>query len=56
MRRYGYRIRCDHRDDEQVRAVFDRIQSEQTRPDVPGNNIWGSYEHLNDWPEPLVAE
>lgn len=44
----GIALRCDHRDDEQVRAVFERIQSEQGRLDVLVNNVWGGYEHYSD--------
>lgn len=41
-------IRCDHTDDEQVKAVFERIGSEQGRLDILVNNVWGGYEHFND--------
>jgi len=33
---------CDHRDDEQVRAVFDRVRAEQDRLDLLVNNV-GNY-------------
>ena len=39
-------IRCDHRDDAQVEAVFRRISEEQNRLDVLVNNVWGGYEGL----------
>jgi NAD(P)-dependent dehydrogenase (short-subunit alcohol dehydrogenase family) len=38
----GIALRCDHRDDEQVRAVFARIAEEQGRLDVLVNNVWGA--------------
>jgi dehydrogenase/reductase SDR family member 1 len=39
-------VRCDHTDDEQIRAVFDRIAAEQGRLDVLVNNVWGGYERM----------
>jgi len=47
----GMAVRCDHTDDEQVRALFDRIQTEQGRLDILVNNVWGGYEHFNDGTE-----
>ncbi len=44
-------IRCDHRDDQQVEAVFHRIRAEQNRLDILVNNVWGGYEHFNDGTE-----
>jgi dehydrogenase/reductase SDR family member 1 len=41
-------VRCDHRDDDQVRAVFDRIEREEGRLDVLVNNVWGGYELLHE--------
>lgn len=40
-------IRCDHRDDDAVRNVLSRIQSERGRLDVLVNNAWGGYEPLH---------
>ncbi len=40
----GIAIRCDHRDDAQVEAVFARIQQEQGRLDLLVNNAWAGYE------------
>jgi NAD(P)-dependent dehydrogenase (short-subunit alcohol dehydrogenase family) len=37
-------IRCDHTDDDQVRAVFDRIAGEEGRLDLLVNNAWSGYE------------
>lgn len=39
-------VPCDHTDDEQVRAVFERIAAEQGRLDVLVNNVWGGYERM----------
>lgn len=44
----GVAIRCDHRDDENVRAVFKQVQDEQRRLDILVNNAWSGYEGLND--------
>jgi len=40
----GIAVRCDHRNDDQVRAVFDQIQTEQGRLDVLVNNAWEGYQ------------
>jgi dehydrogenase/reductase SDR family protein 1 len=42
----GIAIACDHRDDEQVEAVFRQIQAEQGRIDILVNNVWGGYENM----------
>jgi NAD(P)-dependent dehydrogenase (short-subunit alcohol dehydrogenase family) len=47
----GIAVRCDHRDDDQVRAVFAQIAREQGRLDILVNNVWGGYEHFNDGTE-----
>ncbi len=47
----GIAVRCDHRDDDQTRAVFAQIQVEQGRLDVLVNNVWGGYEHFYDGTE-----
>lgn len=39
-------IQCDHISDEQVEAVFARIESEQGRIDLLVNNVWGGYERM----------
>lgn len=39
-------IRCDHTDDREVEAVFDRIAGERRRLDVLVNNVWGGYENM----------
>jgi NAD(P)-dependent dehydrogenase (short-subunit alcohol dehydrogenase family) len=40
----GIPVRCDHTDDDQVRAVFDRIKAAHGRLDVLVNNAWSGYE------------
>jgi NAD(P)-dependent dehydrogenase (short-subunit alcohol dehydrogenase family) len=47
----GVAVPCDHRDDAQVRALFERIRSEQGRLDILVNNIWAGYEHFTDGTE-----
>jgi NAD(P)-dependent dehydrogenase (short-subunit alcohol dehydrogenase family) len=47
----GIPIRCDHRNDEEVEAVFQRIRTEQNRLDILVNNVWGGYEFFNDGTE-----
>jgi NAD(P)-dependent dehydrogenase (short-subunit alcohol dehydrogenase family) len=48
----GIPVRCDHTDDAQVQALFERIQREQGRLDVLVCNAWGGYlpyaEHM-EW-------
>ena len=40
------RVSCDHRDDRQVEAVFERVRTERGRLDVLVNNAWGGYERM----------
>jgi NAD(P)-dependent dehydrogenase (short-subunit alcohol dehydrogenase family) len=40
----GVAVRCDHTDDAQVTALFDRVRREQGRLDLLVNNAWGGYE------------
>lgn len=54
----GTAIPCDHREDQQVYRVFDRILEEQGRIDVLVNNAWGGYENMIEegeytWPRPF---
>jgi NAD(P)-dependent dehydrogenase (short-subunit alcohol dehydrogenase family) len=37
---------CDHRQDEQTRAVMERIRADHGRLDLLVNNVWGGYEYL----------
>ena len=51
-------IGCDHTDDRQVEAAFQRIINEQNRLDVLVNNVWGGYEDMVEngeftWPRPF---
>jgi dehydrogenase/reductase SDR family protein 1 len=41
-------VECDHRDDDGVRGVFERIAREQGGLDVLVNNVWGGYELLHE--------
>jgi NAD(P)-dependent dehydrogenase (short-subunit alcohol dehydrogenase family) len=47
----GIAVPCDHRNDEQVRVVFEQIGREQGRLDILVNNVWGGYEQFNDGTE-----
>lgn len=54
----GVALQCDHRDDEQVEAVFQRVADEQGRLDILVNNVWGGYENMLEngqftWPHPF---
>ncbi|HET7857532.1 MAG TPA: SDR family NAD(P)-dependent oxidoreductase [Gaiellaceae bacterium] len=40
----GIAVRCDHTDDAQVEALFDRVRREQGRLDLLVNNAWSGYE------------
>jgi NAD(P)-dependent dehydrogenase (short-subunit alcohol dehydrogenase family) len=40
----GIAVQCDHTDDAQVDAVFDRIRHEHGRLDLLVNNAWSGYE------------
>nr|WP_297382825.1 SDR family NAD(P)-dependent oxidoreductase [uncultured Roseateles sp.] len=40
----GIAARCDHTDEAQVRALFERVQAEQGRLDLLVNNAWGGHE------------
>lgn len=44
-------VHCDHLNDDEVKNVFQRIQTEQGRLDILVNNVWGGYEHINDGTE-----
>lgn len=41
---HGVAVACDHTDEEQVRALFERVRAEQGRLDVLVNNAWGGHE------------
>jgi NAD(P)-dependent dehydrogenase (short-subunit alcohol dehydrogenase family) len=40
----GIPVRCDHADDAQVEALFERIRADHGRLDVLVNNAWSGYE------------
>jgi NAD(P)-dependent dehydrogenase (short-subunit alcohol dehydrogenase family) len=40
----GIGIRCDHTDDSQVEALFERIRNDHGRLDLLVNNAWSGYE------------
>ena len=42
----GIPVRCDHRNDQEVEALFQRIATEQGHIDILVNNVWGGYENL----------
>jgi dehydrogenase/reductase SDR family member 1 len=42
----GVAVRCDHRNDADVEALFARVEAEQGRLDILVNNAWGGYEHM----------
>jgi dehydrogenase/reductase SDR family member 1 len=56
-------IRCDHREDKQVAAAFERVTQEVGAIDVLVNNVWGGYERMMEdgvftwgkpfWEQPL---
>src|ERR1700736_493623 len=39
----GIALRCDHRNDAEVEAVFERIRADHNRLDILVNNVWGGY-------------
>ena len=54
----GIGVVCDHRDDEQVRAVAGRIEAESGALHLLVNNCWAGYERLNaggwsEWTAPF---
>jgi NAD(P)-dependent dehydrogenase (short-subunit alcohol dehydrogenase family) len=54
----GVAVACDHRDDQAVAAVADRIGAEHGRLDLLVNNVWAGYERLNagawrEWNAPM---
>ena len=54
----GVGVVCDHRDDEAVTAVAERIAAAHGRLDLLVNNAWGGYERLNagaweEWNAPM---
>jgi len=57
----GIGVRCDHRDEAQVRELVARIEREQGRLDLLVNNAWGGHESFTPasldapfWEQPLA--
>jgi dehydrogenase/reductase SDR family member 1 len=48
---HGLPVQCDHTNDPEVEALFQRIRSEQNHLDILANNVWGGYEHFTDGTE-----
>jgi NAD(P)-dependent dehydrogenase (short-subunit alcohol dehydrogenase family) len=49
----GIWVQCDHSDERQVQALFERVQEEQDgRLDILVNDIWGG-ESLTEWKKPF---
>jgi NAD(P)-dependent dehydrogenase (short-subunit alcohol dehydrogenase family) len=46
----GIPVYCDHTHDEEVAALYQRIEEEQGKLDILVNNAWGGYEGYNDTP------
>jgi NAD(P)-dependent dehydrogenase (short-subunit alcohol dehydrogenase family) len=51
-------IRCDHREDAQVAAAFERVTQEAGAIDILVNNVWGGYERMMEdgvftWSKPF---
>src|SRR4030095_2724112 len=51
-------IRCDHRDDGEVAAAFERIAADAGPIDLLVNSAWGGYEGMVEhgeftWPKPF---
>jgi NAD(P)-dependent dehydrogenase (short-subunit alcohol dehydrogenase family) len=44
----GLAVRVDHRDEQQVARLFERVRSEQARLDILVNDIWGG-DDLTEW-------
>ena len=51
----GIAVRCDHADDRQVEAVFDRVRAEQGRLDVLVNNVMSTPQR-SDLPEGALSQ
>lgn len=47
-------VRCNHTNDAEVEALFERIGRDHGRLDLLVNNVWGGYENSECRPLPLV--
>ncbi|MGE0349282.1 SDR family oxidoreductase [Hydrogenophaga sp.] len=56
----GIAVACDHADEDQVKALFERVQGEHGRLDLLVNNAWGGHETFDGvfqapfWERPMV--
>ncbi|MET3493109.1 SDR family NAD(P)-dependent oxidoreductase [Variovorax boronicumulans] len=56
----GIAVRCDHTREDEVKALFDRVEREAGRLDLLVNNAWGGHETFNGvfeapfWEHPLA--
>lgn len=56
----GVAVACDHTDEDQVKALFERVQRERGRLDLLVNNAWGGHETFDGvfqapfWERPMV--
>lgn len=54
----GIPLPCDHRQDTEVAAAFERIYADRPAVDILVNNVWGGYENMVEnneftWPHPF---
>jgi NAD(P)-dependent dehydrogenase (short-subunit alcohol dehydrogenase family) len=47
----GIAVQCDHRHEQEIEQLFQRVRSEQDHVDLLVNNAWGGYEHFHDGTE-----
>jgi dehydrogenase/reductase SDR family member 1 len=43
---HGIAVRCDHSQDDQIQALFERIKTESGRLDILVNNVWSGYQAM----------
>jgi len=48
----GIPYKCDHRNDEEVEALFKKIEKEQGKLDILVNNVWAGYENIYNVKKP----
>lgn len=48
----GIALRVDHNEEEEVKALFERVKAEQGQLDILVNDIWGG-ESLSEWGKPF---
>lgn len=54
----GFAVRCDHYEDAEVEAFFQRVLAEQGQVDILVNNVWDGYQRIVDngrftWADPF---